>query len=179
MFDEFDREIFAGGQQIFKYGDAGDCAYLIEEGIIEVIGVANGKEHRIKLLSKGDLFGEISLIDHRPRTATVRAIEKAVLVPIPRKLIDGLLDKSDPILRHLLLLILERFRDKHDHAAQPKADENISPAQSIRISASKGEATQKIALAHGNRERWRAKNSSFIISLYAIWPMAALQGMKP
>ncbi|MEO8333144.1 MAG: EAL domain-containing protein [Gallionella sp.] len=149
MFDEFDREVFAGGEQIFGYGDAGDCAYLIEQGVVEVYVVEQGRERRIKLIGKGELFGEVSLIDRQPRTATVRAIEKAVLVPIPRKLLDGLLEKSDPILRHLLLVILERFRDKHDGSSGSATSVKLSAEQSIRRSAAKGEATQKISLAHG------------------------------
>jgi len=149
MFDEFNREVFADGHQIFKYGDFGDCAYLIEEGVVEVFVVEQGKERRIKLMGKGELFGEVSLIDYQPRTANVRVVEKAVLVPIPRKLVEGLLERSDPILRHLLLVILERFRDKHGGPAESAPSAKVSLEQSIRRSAAKGEATQKISLAHG------------------------------
>jgi len=108
-----------------------------------------GKERRIKLMGKGELFGEVSLIDRQPRTATVRAIENVVLVPIPRKLVDGLLEKSDPILRHLLLVILERFRGKISNASDPEASAKMSPDLTVFRKAAKGEATQKIALAHG------------------------------
>lgn len=149
MFDEFNREVFAGGEHIFKYGDEGNCAYLVEEGVVEVFVEEQGKERRIKLIGKGELFGEVSLIDRQPRTANVRVIEKAVLVPIPRKLVDGLMEKCDPILRHLLLVILERFRDSHDGSPESAISAKISPEQSIRRKAVKGEATQKIALAHG------------------------------
>jgi EAL domain-containing protein (putative c-di-GMP-specific phosphodiesterase class I)/CRP-like cAMP-binding protein len=149
LFDEFDREIFTSGQQIFKYGDAGDCAYLIEEGEVEVLIVKQGKEHRIRLIGKGELFGEISLIDYQPRTATVRALERTVLVPIPRKLMEGLLEKSDPVLRHLLLVILDRFRNRNDGSALAAVSTIISPEQSKRRSTVKGEATQKLSLAHG------------------------------
>jgi EAL domain-containing protein (putative c-di-GMP-specific phosphodiesterase class I) len=114
MFDEFDREVFASGQQIFKYGDMGDCAYLIEEGTVEVLVQKQGGEHRIKLIGKGELFGEIALIDYEPRTATIRAVERTVLVPIPRKMMEGLLEKSDPVLRHLLMVILEPICDLTD-----------------------------------------------------------------
>jgi CRP-like cAMP-binding protein len=117
LFDEFDREIFTSGQQIFKHGDAGDCAYLIEEGAVEVLVIKQNKEQRIRLIGKGELFGEIALIDYQPRTATVRALERTVLVPIPRKLMEGLLEKSDPVLRHLLLVILDRFRNRNDGSA--------------------------------------------------------------
>src|SRR4030065_2291670 len=149
MFDELDREIYASGQHIFKDGDEGDCAYLVEEGLVEIFVMDQDRECRLGLMGKGELFGEVSLIDYRPRTASVRAIEKAVLVPIPRKMVEGLLEKSDPLLRHLLLLILERFRDRHGGPAEPAATAKISTEQSIRRSADKGEATQKIALSHG------------------------------
>ncbi|MEO8342767.1 MAG: EAL domain-containing protein [Gallionella sp.] len=148
LFDEFDREIYTSGQPIFKHGDAGDCAYLIEEGSVEVLVVKQGEEHHIRLIGKGELFGEISLIDYQPRTATVRALERTVLVPIPRKLMEGLLEKSDPVLRHLLLVILERFRHRNEGSAQ-SAPNIISPEYSKRSNTLKGEATQKLSLAHG------------------------------
>jgi CRP-like cAMP-binding protein len=82
MFDELNRAIYQGGQQIFKDGDEGDCAYLIEEGTVEIFVMDQGKEFRLGLMGKGEMFGEVSLIDFRPRTATVRAVERTVLVPI-------------------------------------------------------------------------------------------------
>ncbi len=149
MFDEFDREIFVSGQQIFKYGDMGDCAYLIEDGLVEVLVVKQDGEHRIRVIGKGELFGEVSLIDYQPRTATVRAIERTVLVPIPRKLMEVLLEKSDPVLRHLLLVILERFRNRNDGSALSEIDGIVSPEQTKRRNLVKDEATQKLSLAHG------------------------------
>jgi EAL domain-containing protein (putative c-di-GMP-specific phosphodiesterase class I) len=147
MFDELDRKVFAAGEQIFKIGDAGDCAYIIERGVVEVFTMDQGVERLVCSLGRDELFGEIALIDHQPRTATVRAAEKTVLVPIRRRLMEGLLEKSDPILRHLLLLILERFRSKQDSSAKPNAQ--VSLEQTIRRDALKGEATQKLSLAHG------------------------------
>lgn len=151
LFDEFDREVFSGGQEIFKSGDDGDCAYLIEEGVVEILVVKQGGEHRIKLIGKGELFGEVSLIDYQPRTATVRAIERTVLVPIPRKLMEQLLEKSDPVLRHLLLVILERFRNRNDGSTLSETSAIVTPEQLKRRNFVKGEATQKLSLAHGMR----------------------------
>ncbi|MGA8863742.1 MAG: EAL domain-containing protein [Gallionella sp.] len=151
LFDEFDREVFSGGQEIFRSGDAGDCAYLIEEGVVEILVVKQGGEHRIRLIGKGELFGEVSLIDYQPRTATVRAIERTVLVPIPRKLMEQLLEKTDPVLRHLLLVILERFRNRNDGSTLSETSAIVTPEQLKRRNFVKGEATQKLSLAHGMR----------------------------
>lgn len=149
LFDEFDREVFSSGQEIFRAGDYGDCAYLIEEGAVEILVIKQGSEHRIRLIGKGELFGEISLIDYEPRTATVRAVDRTVLVPIPRKLMEGLLEKSDPVLRHLLLVILERFRHRNEESAFSDMGAAIPVEQAKRRNIVKGEATQKLSLAHG------------------------------
>src|SRR3989338_7194448 len=149
MFDELDREVFAADEQIFKAGDAGDCAYLIEQGAVEVFVTDQGVERLVSKMGKGEMFGEIALIDHQPRTATVRATEKTVLVPVKRKLVEGLLEKCNPILSHLLLVILERFRSKQSGSAKSAPCTEISPEQSTQRSNLKGEATQKLSLAHG------------------------------
>jgi EAL domain-containing protein (putative c-di-GMP-specific phosphodiesterase class I) len=149
MFDELDREVFAANEQIFRIGDAGDCAYLIESGTVEIFVVIQGVEQRVSSMGKDEMFGEIALIDQQPRTATVRAAEKTVLVPVKRKLVENLLEKSDPILRHLLLVVLERFRAKQGNTAKPAIGTVAEQEQSDRRSALKGEATQKLSLAHG------------------------------
>ncbi|OGS78621.1 MAG: hypothetical protein A2Z94_06515 [Gallionellales bacterium GWA2_55_18] len=149
MFDELDREVFAAGEQIFKIGDTGDCAYLIEKGLVEVFVVIQGVEQLVSSMGKDEMFGEIALIDQQPRTATVRAAEKTVLVPVRRKLVENLLEKSDPILRHLLLVVLERFRSKQGNTSKPAISTVAEQEQSDRRSALKGEATQKLSLAHG------------------------------
>src|SRR3989338_5210034 len=148
MFDELDREVFAAGEQIFKEGDAGDCAYLIEKGAVEVIVAEQGAERVIRLMGKCEMFGEVALIDHQPRTATVRAVDKAVLIPIRRRLVEGLMEKCDPILSHLLLVILERFRNNHGSDPVTVASTTDTPDISSRRKALKGEATQKLSLAH-------------------------------
>ncbi|BBI99570.1 hypothetical protein FGKAn22_12630 [Ferrigenium kumadai] len=149
MFDELDREIFTSGQRIFNTGDAGDCAYLIEEGAVEIVGVSHGPEQRLGLLRKGEMFGEIALIDHQPRTATALAVERTILIPIQRKLVEGLLEKSDPILRHLLLVILDRYRSNQSHRTMHEDKSPLTDHQAHQRKALKGEATQKLSLAHG------------------------------
>ena len=149
MFDVFDRQIFRKGDIVFRYGDEGDCAYLIEQGEVEILLGEDGREQRIGLIGKGELFGEIALIDHQPRTATARAAEDAVLVPIQRRVIDNLLEKADPILRHLLLLILERFRNRQDAKAASLNHRTEDDSLTRQRDAVRGAATQKLSLAHG------------------------------
>lgn len=152
MLDTLDRQVLVKNEVIFRNGETGDCAYLIEDGQVEILIETEVGEQRVGLISKGELFGEIALIDHEPRTATARAVEKTVLIPIPRQLVDNLLKKSDPILRHLLSVILERFRNMRGTSPEStlRTTEEISSRMQQRI-AVKGEATQKLSLAHDIR----------------------------
>lgn len=144
MFDEFDRAVFAKGETVFNAGDVGDCAYVVEEGVVEIYVILDdGKEHHLSTMGKGEMFGEIALIDEKPRTANVRALERTILVPIQRTLVNDLLSKSDPILRHLLLVILERFRNQIAPTAA------TTHPQSKQHTVLRGQANQKLSLAHG------------------------------
>ena len=139
MLNNLHRETYPAGEIIFREGDSGDSAYLIEEGSVEV-SVSSTQNSRI---GKGELFGEIALIDQQPRTATVRAIEKTTLIPIPRKLVKELLEKTDPVVRHLLLTILERYRATRN---QPSFDPSRSSV--FKRDTTRGVATHHLRLAH-------------------------------
>ena len=113
MFDGLERLIYQPGEQIFKEGDEGCCAYLIESGGVDVSVYRENKPFSISTLGNGELFGEVALIDNKPRTATVTALEETRVVRINRELIDAKLANHDPIIEHLLRLVLKRFRDTH------------------------------------------------------------------
>ena len=66
---------FAPGEVIFRQGDEGDFLYSIIDGQVEVVREEpEGKEQVIRQLGPGEYFGEMALIRHSPRTATVRAL---------------------------------------------------------------------------------------------------------
>lgn len=149
MFNELDRENFAVGEQIFKVGEAADCAYLIEQGAVGIYVMDQGVERLACTMGKDEMFGEVALIERQPRTFTVMATEKTVLIPIRRRLLDGLLEKSDPILRYLLRVILEHFRNKQSTITRPAPDAEAVPLQSVHRGVQRGEATQQLALVLG------------------------------
>ncbi len=65
---------FAAGDRIITEGEAGDAAYVIVAGTVEVSVGEGGKAKALGTLGPGDVFGEMSLIDPGPRSATVRAV---------------------------------------------------------------------------------------------------------
>ena len=106
------REVFYRGQDIIHQGDEGYRAYYIESGRVEVY-LKDG-EHQLKLteLGPGDIFGEMALINHEARTASVRALDECVLTVISREEIDGKIDRiKDKAIRALINVLAARLRE--------------------------------------------------------------------
>lgn len=95
---------------IFREGDSGDCAFLIEEGEVEISVWRNGRKVTLAQRGVGEIFGEMAIIDDEPRSATVTTVGPCCLLPITREQLANRLQGSDPVLRMVLNVILERFR---------------------------------------------------------------------
>jgi CRP/FNR family transcriptional regulator, cyclic AMP receptor protein len=64
---------FGAGDTIISEGDEGNCAFFIVAGTVEVIIGRGAEARRVGALGAGEVFGEMSLIEPGPRSATVRA----------------------------------------------------------------------------------------------------------
>jgi EAL domain-containing protein (putative c-di-GMP-specific phosphodiesterase class I) len=149
MLEHLNREVYVAGEYIFREGEPGDGAYIVESGCIGIFMAAQGEENPVGKVAQGDIFGEIALLDSQPRSASAKCLEKTVLIPIQRKTVNNLLDKTDPIIRSLLLVILERYRVNRNNGlilATEKA--GINTESSRNKESLRGEVTQKLALAH-------------------------------
>lgn len=89
---------FMGGATLVKQGDIGDSFYVVLTGQAKV--VANGRN--VNRLLPGDHFGEISLVDGGPRTASVVAETEMTLVIITQKDFLAMLAKDPSITLSLL-----------------------------------------------------------------------------
>ena len=102
---------FAAGEEIFRMGDRGRNAYIIERGHVEVSATRGGKNVVIAKMGRGEIFGEMSMIDDAPRSATITATEDTEVIVIrPSRFIQPL-KSADPLMNLLLRVVLTRFRD--------------------------------------------------------------------
>jgi CRP/FNR family transcriptional regulator, cyclic AMP receptor protein len=102
-----ERKLFYAGQKIFSEGDRGDRAYLIQAGNVSIVK----NEMPLATLGPGELFGEMALIDDKPRMASAIATNDVSVVIISRDTFNEKLAKTDPFIRGLLNIFVRNIRN--------------------------------------------------------------------
>ncbi len=98
------------GSVIFREGERGYSAFLIERGEVEISVQRNGQDVKLASRGPGEVFGEMAIIDDQPRSATVTAVRPCQLLMITRDQLVNRIEQTDPVLRMCLRVILQRFR---------------------------------------------------------------------
>jgi EAL domain-containing protein (putative c-di-GMP-specific phosphodiesterase class I) len=110
MTDTLQRHRAAAGEVIFREGEAANCAYVIESGLVTIIAARGGNEVELARLRAGEPLGEMALLDDRVRSATARALEPTTLIVVGHDQVMRKLAGSDPLIRMFLRVVLRRLR---------------------------------------------------------------------
>ena len=105
------REVsFQEGQIIFNKGEIGHCMYVIYGGGISIY------DHETLLASftKGDVFGELALLDAEPRSASAIAENDVLLFRIDQEDFYDLMEERSELLRSVLRILCQRIRNQND-----------------------------------------------------------------
>ena len=92
------KQKFLPDEYIFKQGEKGDKAYLLLDGRIAI--EVDGK--KVSEISEMEIFGEMSLILKKTRTASIRVLKPSIVLPIDKKILADLLEKSPPIIKSMV-----------------------------------------------------------------------------
>jgi hypothetical protein len=101
---------FQEGQQIFAKGDVGDSMYVIYAG---EIGIYDGIK-QLARFDKGEIFGELALLDTEPRSATTVAETDVLLFRIDQEDFFELMEERDEILKNVLKILCQRIRVQNE-----------------------------------------------------------------
>lgn len=108
---------FAKGTVIIEEGLPGDYMYIIREGRVKVtMASGDGRERISSLLGAGDFFGEMALIDLRPRSASATALEPTTLLSISRMTFLDLLRHSSELSMEVICCLARRLREADEQA---------------------------------------------------------------
>ena len=132
------RQLFKAGEMIFNHGDVPEHLYIVEEGVVDIVLPAKGDEIILASLEAGSFFGELSVFDSHPRTATARATVDASLICIPLASIAALTNRSPTAARQFMSVIIHRLRTADELLARVQlkninevVDEQMSVGQKV------------------------------------------------
>ena len=130
------------GRVIFRKGDAPDsCCYLIMQGAVKVsLPSKNGQETVLAILGRGDVVGEMALLDLLPRSATVTALKACELCQLTTATLEWLAREDFTIYRHLLSALSARVRAGNETSHLQQMPLKIRLARALlRLAQSVGE----------------------------------------
>lgn len=102
---------FSPGETIIREHESGETAFIIEKGRVEVFKDEGGRSVSIACLEKGATFGEMSLVDDMPRSATIIAREETLVREIHRDDLHSSLKENPDAVFQLLKNLFERLRE--------------------------------------------------------------------
>lgn len=127
---------FPGGTFLFHEGDPGDTMYVVLEGKVMISKfIPGGGEEALAILSRGDFFGEMALIDDETRSADAKAFQgPATVVAFDRQILDEV-EQADPnasidLIRLLCQLMCQRLREADEKVTSWRIMSGQRPDQS-------------------------------------------------
>lgn len=111
-------KVYGDGDVIVRQGDAGDCMYVVQAGEVEVVAHRDGREVPLRVLGRGEVFGEMSLFDREVRSATVRAKGEARLLTIDKTTFLSRVHEDPTLAFYIVKTMARRIRELSEEVAQ-------------------------------------------------------------
>jgi CRP-like cAMP-binding protein len=99
------------GEVIFERGEAGAEMFVIRVGTIKIMF----DDILLDTLTAGDIFGEMSLIDHCPRSATAVAETDSILVPVNAARFNFMVQETPNFAQQVMAVLVDRLRRHHQY----------------------------------------------------------------
>ena len=93
---------------LFSEGEPGDRLFIIQKGKVNITKIMDNKEILIAVLKEGDIFGEMALLENKPRTANAITAEDCTFLIVERKNFDAMVATQPSLTTKLITLLSER-----------------------------------------------------------------------
>lgn len=104
------------GEVIFEEGENVNGIFCIKDGVCKLTKLSpNGKDHIVKLVSKGELLGQRSMISEEPVNLSAVALEDMQVCFIPKSEIMGFFDKNNQFSMNVMRTICGDLKESDDH----------------------------------------------------------------
>jgi CRP-like cAMP-binding protein len=169
LFERFDDEerallasqleeiAFPAGSLIFRRGDPGDAIYIVASGEVEIyLEDSLGERIVFETVKAGDFFGELSLLDGDPRSASAQALVETKALKVDRDDLGLLFTRHPSAAMDILAIIGRRLREAdrllgvRANRSSPNelVEERVTPVQRVADAAAEFSGTFKFLLVH-------------------------------
>ncbi len=113
LYERFGRE-FPAAHVLFRDGEPGNEMFVIQSGKVRISKTVRGVEKTLVVLGPGAFFGEMSILNNKPRSATATVDEEAKLLVIDPKTFEAMVRGNAEIAVRLIKTLAERLQDSDD-----------------------------------------------------------------
>jgi CRP-like cAMP-binding protein len=157
LFERFGRE-FPPGTVIFKEGDVGNEMYVIQSGKINITKSSRDQEKLLVTLGPGAFFGEMAIINNKPRSASAVVEESARLLVIGPKTFDAMIRGNAEIAVRMIKILAQRLQEADEQIENLMLkDHNSRVVHFLTHLATKGQPVPGGTLVDIDSERLSAK----------------------
>ena len=115
-------KLYRDGEELIREGELGDCMYVIQEGKADVFVTRDGEEVLLRTASKGEIVGEMAILQRVVRSATVRARGDVHALTVDRKNFLTRINEDPSIAFRVLEMMSHRIRELSDEVARLKGE---------------------------------------------------------
>jgi CRP-like cAMP-binding protein len=105
---------FSSGEVIFREGDLGTEAFLLQEGRVRLIKRVRAVERSLMVLRPGDLFGESAFLQGAPRSSTAIALSDGAALALDNATFQNLVENNRSVASRMVQQLVRRLRDAED-----------------------------------------------------------------
>jgi len=162
---------YKAGERVYQEGDPGAEMFIVQSGSVRILRNLGGREQELAVMEKGDFFGEMSVLEGSPRTASAEAAEDSELIEINSTVFDRMIRGNIEIAVRMLRKLSSRLQEasgKVEEMLGPRGKEAVAPVDLDRPPDPAPPETASIPLATGAGET--------VISFAADWLGALILG---
>ena len=130
LFTRFGKKI-PPGTVLFQEGDKGEEMFILQSGKVKISKRIRGVEKTLATLEKGEFFGEMSILNDKPRSASAETIEECEMLVIDRKTFDTLLRSNVEIAIRFIKRLADRLREANEQMEALMIRDNTSRVVSL------------------------------------------------
>jgi CRP/FNR family cyclic AMP-dependent transcriptional regulator len=131
----------AAGTILVREGDRGEEMFILQSGKVKISKKIRGVEKTLATLEKGEFFGEMAILNDKPRSASAETVEDSDMLVIDRKTFETLLRSNVEIAIRFIKRLADRLRETNEQMEALMIRDNTSRLVNIlakRVRESKG-----------------------------------------